>query len=197
MQCLPFEAEKPAYSPGGLSPQISEFTMTFHYEGIFLSYIDKLNALAEQYPRIKNVPLERLTGSGIEDVRYYAGAVYNHHLYFSRLTPEKKDIPENLAKRIAGSFGSFDGFARRFTEISVSFRGSGYTWLCEDMSGRLRIGVTNNQNTPEPDKMTPLLCCDLWEHAYYLDRQNRRGEYIKAWLGSADWEKAEEALRIA
>ena len=195
MQCFPFEAERPDYYPAGLSPRISEFTLAFHYDGIYLSCIEKLNSLAEQNPRIKNIPLERLTGSSSEDIRYYAGAVYNHSIFFSRLTAESRDIPQNISSRIDSSFGSFETFARRFTEASVNFRGAGYAWLCEDMSGRLRIGVTSGQNTPEPDKMTPLLCCDLWEHSYYLDYQYKRGDYINAWLKLADWEKAESSLR--
>ena len=182
------------YGFAELSPEISEFTMFFHYSGIYSGCAEKLDGLTAKEPRLAGVPLERLVRSGNEDVRYYAGAVYNHRLYFSGMSPARKKVPEYLGKKLSAAFGSFEGFTERFTEASMGLRGAGYSWLCEDVTGRLRIGVTTGQNSPDRERLTPLLCCDLWEHAYYLDHQDRREEYIAAWLKLADWERAESML---
>lgn len=194
MRCYPFEPEKLKYPEDGLAPDISGYTMLFHHDGIYVNYVEKLNDIIGKEPRLKNIPLEKLIGSSNEDVRYYAGAVMNHEMYFSGLSPGKKEVPEELSKRIDSSFGSYERFSERFTEVCLKFRGSGYAWLCADMSGKLRIGVTTGQNSPDRTKLTPLLCCDLWEHAYYLDRQYRREEYIEAWLIHADWDRAADIL---
>ena len=89
-----FIAEKSGYPMDALSPEISGYTMLFHFEGIYAGYIEKLNALIENDSRLKNVPLEKLLGSSSEKIRYYAGAVYVHRMYFSGLSPEKKEVPE-------------------------------------------------------------------------------------------------------
>ena len=194
MQVYPFEAVKPGDPMESYSPAISAYTMAFHHEGIYGDHVKRLNELVSRNAGLKNVPLTRLTSSFNDDVRYHAGGVYNHWVYFSRLSSSEKKVPEVLQKRIDACFGSFDRLMERLLGTADDLRGAGYVWLCEDRSHRLRIGVTTQQNTPDLSAMNPLICCDVWEHAYYLDRQNRRREYLTAWSRLIDWEKAASQL---
>lgn len=191
MNTYPFSRVVLDYSD--LSPELSTFTLSFHYEGHYKKYTDELNALIEKNPQLKCVPLEKLIFSRNDDIRFNAGGFYNHGIYFSRMAKGGKKPSEHMEKRISKAFGGIDGFYKQFKKAAMSIKGSGYAWLCCE-NGTLKIGTTVNQNTPSVDRLIPLICCDMWEHAYYLDYQNRKSEYIDAWFKLIDWEKAEDAL---
>lgn len=192
MNVYPFEQIPLEYTD--LCPELSTFTVSFHYEGHYRKYTETLNSLIQANPQYKNVPIERLVNCRDETLRFNAGGYYNHGIYFSGMTKGGRAPSENMRKMIEKNFGSMDEFFSRFRNGAMNIRGSGYVWLC--LTGNcLKIGTTANQNTPAADRMRPLLCCDVWEHAYYLDYQNRKQEYIDAWFRVIDWKKAEERLK--
>ena len=187
----PFLNEPLPYQPEALEPQISGATMRFHYEKLG-SYVEKLNALLAKYPPLQRSSLWELLHVNPRAIApndrialmRYAGGVFNHRLYFESMSPGSTGLPRgNFAKRITLAFGSFEKFRDRFTKAALDVFGSGYAWLCEDKSGRLFIMTSANQNLPEGK---PLLCIDVWEHAYYLDYQNERADYIAAWWRFVD-----------
>lgn len=188
----PFVNEPLPYPYEALEPHISAETLHFHHDKHLQSYIDKLNTLLSKYP-----PLQRLTlwellhiqprtmpQSDVIALMRNAGGVFNHRLYFDSMSPDSTGLPRgSFAARIALSFGCFEKFREKFSKAAAEVFGSGYAWLCEDGAGRLFIAISANQNLPEGK---PLLCIDVWEHAYYLDYQNRRDDYIEAWWKVAD-----------
>lgn len=185
MNTYPFQQVPMEYRD--LCPELSAFTLSFHYEGHYRKYTETLNSLVEKN-NLQNIPIERLVFSRDEEVRFNAGGYYNHSLYFSMLSKKKKTPSEKTANLIERSFGGMDAFVEKFKKAALGVKGSGYVWLCFD-GNNLRIGTTANQNTPSLDRMRPLCCIDMWEHAYYLDYQNRKNEYIDAWLRLIDWDK--------
>ena len=188
----PFVNEPLPYPYESLEPHISGETLRFHHEKLG-SYVEKLNATLEKYPPLQKLTLWELLHITTrtlppEDrlaLSRNAGGVFNHRLYFDSMSPTTTGLPRGeLAKRIVLSFGSFEKFREKLTKSASGVFGSGYAWLCEDRSGRLFVMSSANQNLPEG---TPLCCVDVWEHAYYLDYQNRRDDYITAWWKVVDF----------
>lgn len=188
----PFVNEPLPYEYDALEPNISAETLHFHHDKHLQAYVDKLNAVLAKYPALQRlsltellrIPPRALPPADRVAILRNAGGVFNHRLYFDSMAPGASGMPRgDLARRIAMSFGSFDKFRQRFSEAAASVFGSGYAWLCSDRSGRLFIAVSANQDVPDG---LPLICIDVWEHAYYLDYQNRRDEYIAAWWNVAD-----------
>lgn len=183
----PFTAEELPYGFNDLAPNISEYTLYFHHEKHYLGYIDKLNKLLEDRPFMQNIPLETLTKMEDEAIRTNAGGVYNHELYFASLTPNYRQPAGKLAEQIAAGFGSLDALNEQLANAGMDVVGSGWVWLAENQNGGLEILTTKNQDTPDFDKYNPLLAIDVWEHAYYLDQQNRRDKYLNAALQKINW----------
>lgn len=179
--------EQCAFDYKDLCPELSAFTLSFHYEGHYRKYTENLNELVRKN-NLQNIPLQRLLYSRNEEIRFNAGGYYNHSLYFEMLTREEKYPDEKTEKLIIKSFGSLDNMLEKIKKAALNIKGSGYVWLCYD-GNNLRIGTTANQNTPSLDRMKPLFCIDMWEHAYYLDYQNRKSEYFDSWKKLIDWEK--------
>ena len=190
----PYSAEPLPYDLEALSPDISEYTLYFHHDKHYRGYVDKLNEMIGESPLMQNIPLEGLTKIDDKDIRTAAGGIYNHELYFSSLTPDHREPPVKLKKKIEESFGSVDGLLKKLAEAAMSITGSGWVWLVENKNGKLEIVTTANQETIDFDKYTPLLAIDVWEHAYYLDRQNRRADYIEAVMNIINWAGAENRL---
>lgn len=182
------------YDFAALEPQISRYTMYFHHDKHYKNYLDKLNSILIQHPLWQNVPLEVLTKMGDEDLQKNAGGTYNHELYFNSLTPDYKDPSANMKNLIKHSFGSEKELYSAIIDAGVGHNGSGWIWVVFNPEKNIEIMVTPNQETIDFDKYTPLLIIDLWEHAYYLDRQNERREYLSAIMKLLDWEKAERRL---
>ena len=189
----PFTLPPLPYGYDALLPEIGERTLHFHHDKHFQTYVDNLNKLLEKHPDIQSWPLERLVQEWPrlpedirQGVRNNAGGVYNHDLYFKTLAPGPVTAPQGpLDDAIVRDFGNLEGLKTAMKNAALSQFGSGWAWLVSDSEGRLSVVKTPNQDTPLP--LTPLLLCDVWEHAYYLDYQNRRGDYFESWWRKADW----------
>ncbi|HCL01960.1 MAG TPA: superoxide dismutase [Lachnoclostridium phytofermentans] len=207
-QTYPFPLLPLPYARDALSPNISEYTLYFHHEKHLKTYVDNLNKALKNYPEFQAWNLEELIvhnnllPSEIQTpVKHNAGGVYNHNLYFySMKTPSKTSImpvqntnqvntPGNdFLNLINRSFGNFIEFKTKLKEAALQVFGSGYAWLVSNSRGELSIVTTANQDTPLTLGLIPLLPIDVWEHAYYLDYQNRRNDYIDKWFDLINWD---------
>lgn len=192
----PFSAVELPYALDALAPDISEYTMYFHHDKHYKNYVDKLNELLKDKPLMQNIPLEGLTKINNEDISTNAGGVYNHELYFSSLSPRGGSPAQDLRDKITSSFGSLKELEAELIEAGKSIVGSGWVWLALDNNGKLVILTTPNQETIDFDKYTPLLAIDVWEHAYYLDRQNLREVYLQAVIKLLNWIAANTAVTL-
>lgn len=183
----PFNAVELPYSLDSLAPSISEYTMYFHHDKHYKNYVSKLNELLKDKPLMQNIPLEGLTKINDESISTNAGGVYNHELYFSSISPRGGSPAQHLRDKITSSFGSLKELEAELIEAGKSIIGSGWVWLALDSKGKLVILTTPNQETIDFDKYTPLLVIDVWEHAYYLDRQNLREVYLQAVMKLLNW----------
>ena len=194
---MSFELPKLSYSYDSLEPHIDARTMEIHHSKHHAGYTAKLNAA------ISGTPLE---GQSIEDliknldmsnsaVRNNGGGFYNHCLFWSVMSPSPKVLSANLADAIDNSFGSFDEFKTAFSAAAATQFGSGWAWLCVLDGGQLEVCSTPNQDNPLMPGIAcngvPILGVDVWEHAYYLNYQNRRPEYIDAFFNVIDWGEVE------
>jgi Fe-Mn family superoxide dismutase len=182
------------YAYDALEPHISEATMRVHHDKHHQAYVDKANAALEgtEWEDVK--PMELLTRldelpESIRDtVRNNAGGYYNHNIFFRSMSPEGGGEPDGKLKNaIRDTFRTFAIFKETMEAAAMSTFGSGWAWLVHDGS-RVLIVTTTNQDNPISDGLTPLLGIDVWEHAYYLDYENRRAEYVQAWFEVIDWE---------
>lgn len=192
----PFNAVELPYALDSFSPEISEYTMYFHHDKHYKNYVDKLNELLKDKPLMQNIPLEGLTKINNEDISANAGGIYNHELYFSSLSPRGGAPSQHLLNKITSSFGSLKELEAELIEAGKSIIGSGWVWLALDNNGKLVILTTPNQETIDFDKYTPLLAIDVWEHAYYLDKQNLREVYLQAVIKLLNWIAANTAVTL-
>ena len=185
------------YAPNALEPIISEQTINFHYGKHLQNYVNTLNNL------IKGTELE---GKSVEEIVKVApegpvfnnaGQVLNHTLYFTQFkSPVSENVPQGkIAEAINASFGDFETFKKEFTQAAVSLFGSGWAWLSQDQSGKLVITKEPNGGNPLRSGLNPLMGIDVWEHAYYLDYQNRRPDHIAAVWDIIDWEVVGKRMR--
>lgn len=186
----PFKAEDLNYALDALDPYISEYTMYFHHDKHYMNYLSKLNELLKDKPLMQNIPLEGLTKIDNDDISTNAGGVYNHELYFSSVSPRTGEPAKHLLDKIIREFGSVKELEKKLIEAGMGIVGSGWVWLALDPEGKLVILTTPNQQTIDFDKYTPLLIIDVWEHSYYLDRQNLRKEYLEALMNVLNWAAA-------
>jgi len=196
-QCYPFQQMPLPYAFNALEPNIDTKTMTLHYTRHFKEYVDNLNAMLADCPRLQCCSLEELLccmerlPHGLRTaVRHYAGGTYNHAMYFEGLIPGGRPPCGALAQEIDCAFGGFGQFAKQFKAEAAGVFGSGYAWLTANRMGRLCIVTTANQDTLLPQGLIPLLNIDVWEHAYYLKHYNVRADYIDAWFRVADFGRA-------
>ena len=176
------------YAMDALAPHISAETLEFHYGKHHQTYVTKLNGLIPG-TEFENMSLEDIVGKSSGGVFNNAAQVWNHTFYWNCLSPNGGGAPnEKLASALQGSFGSVDAFKEQFTNSAVNNFGSGWTWLVQNSDGKLALENTSNAATPLTGASTPLLTCDVWEHAYYLLYQNRRADYVKAFFDVVDWD---------
>ena len=183
------------YSYDALAPAISEETLHYHHDKHLQTYVDNLNKALEGCPACQQRTLEELLShqdqvpeSSRTAIRNNGGGVYNHQLYFQCLSPEGGGQPGGaLAQAIDRAFGSFDQWCKLMREAALGQFGSGYAWLVKEPSGSVSLCKTANQDCPLSKGVYPLLCVDVWEHAYYLDYRNRRSEYVEEWFGLVHW----------
>ena len=185
------------YGFDALEPAIDAATMELHFGKHHAGYVRKLNAALESDVARRGLPLEAMLSTlGPEDaaLRNNGGGHFNHELYWRVMQPGGSNTPQGpLAQAIDERFGSFDGFKTEFAAAGSKRFGSGWAWLMMDPQGQLQVTSTPNQDNPLMARLvdqpgSPLLGMDVWEHAYYLNYQNRRGDYIAAFMELVNWD---------
>lgn len=197
-ETYPFVVRPLPYEYDALVPVLDEETLTFHHDKHYKTYVDNLNSALADYPELQKKSLtELLTGintlpAAIKTaVRNNGGGVYNHELYFDSMkSPMGQEPSGPLAEAIDRDFGSYRQWKEQMKQAAVSKFGSGWAWLVADKDGKLSIVQTANQDVPDLDEYTPILLVDIWEHAYYLQYQNRRADYVEGWFSLINWRKA-------
>lgn len=186
------------YACNAMEPYIDEKTMMLHHDRHLQTYIDNLNNTLSEYPQFQNWTLEQLIVNvpSLPDpiqtaIKNNAGGVFNHQFYFSNLSNPALPSPVGMLREaIENEFGSYESFQNQFKQSALSVFGSGYAWLVVDAAGQLRVITTQNQDTPLPLGMCPVLNTDVWEHAYYLKHYNKRADYIDDWFHIVNWNNA-------
>ena len=200
---MAFELPKLQYSYDALEPYIDAKTMEIHHSKHHQTYITNLNKALESYPELFEKSLEDLLANLDQipesirvAVRNGGGGHYNHTLFWQIIGPKSDSKPsENMNSLITDSFESFDNFKSEFNEKATKQFGSGWGWLCQDKSGKLVTLSTPNQDTPISSGLNPVLGIDVWEHAYNLNYQNKRPDYINAFWEIINWEAVESNLK--
>ncbi len=188
------------YAENALEPVISANTIGFHYGKHHKGYVDTLGKLIEGTDFVNQTLEEVVRTTQVNPNRtaiYNAAAQsWNHTFYWNSMRPDGGGAPSGaLAQRLTADFKDIDGFRKEFTAAALGQFGSGWAWLIEDKDKKLRVVRTPNADTPMAQGLKCLLTIDVWEHAYYLDYQNRRADYVAAWLDKlANWEFAEKNL---
>lgn len=190
---MKFELPQLPYAPEALEPVISAKTISFHYGKHHAAYVNNLNNLLPGSP-FENSTLEQIVLKAEGGIFNNGAQVWNHTFYWEGLGGKGGRPSGNLLKLIDEAFGSFDQFKLSFADAAVKQFGSGWAWLVVDKSGKLAITSTSNAGNPMRDGLKPLFTCDVWEHAYYLDFQNRRPDYVNAFWDIVNWEKVAERL---
>ena len=183
------------YARDALAPHISRETLDFHYGKHHAAYVANLNKLVPgtEYEGLDLEAIIRKAPAG--GVFNNAAQVWNHTFYWNGLSPKGGGDPSGrLADLIVKHFGGIDAFRQKFTESAVGNFGSGWTWLVQRPDASLGIVNTSNAATPISGDDRPLLTCDVWEHAYYIDYRNVRPDYLKAWWSLVDWQVATDQL---
>jgi Fe-Mn family superoxide dismutase len=180
------------WAEDALAPMISQKTISFHYGKHHAGYVTNLNKLIEGTPYAGMTLEEIIRKAPAGPLFNNAAQVWNHTFYWNCMAPGAGGEPTGaLREAIDKNFGSFAKFKDQFTKTATTLFGSGWTWLVRNPNGSLAVVATSNAGTPLTGGQTPLLVCDVWEHAYYLDRQNRRPEYIEAFWKLVDWKAVE------
>ena len=182
-----FTKPKLPYSPDALAPVISEETISFHWGKHEQAYIDTLNTLIEG-TEFQDMSLEDIIVKSEGKIFNNASQAWNHIFYFLQFMPGGQKEPSGaLLQQIESQFGSFDAFKEKFVEAGVGIFGSGWVWLSADDKGNLVITPARNAENPMTQGLRPILVFDVWEHAYYLDYQNRRKDYLAKLWDIVDW----------
>jgi len=169
-------------------PHISENTLNYHYGKHHQGYVNKLNAAVENDASLAGKSLEDLIKTEKGGVFNNAAQVWNHTFYWNSMSPNGGGEPTGaLADAINKSFGDFESFKKAFSSAAAGQFGSGWAWLSKDAGGTLHVESTSNAGNPMTSGRRPLLTCDVWEHAYYLDFQNARGSYVEAFWTMVNW----------
>lgn len=186
---MTFKLPELPYAMNALEPSISKETLEYHYGKHHRAYVNKLNEL------VPHTEFEKMT---LEDIICRAPAgpifnnaaqVWNHTFYWEGMAPKSGGKPPGkLGAEIDKTFGSFEKFQQQFTDAGLTQFGSGWAWLVRNSEGKLEITKTSNAGNPLTEKKTPLLTCDVWEHAYYIDTRNDRGKYIHNFWQLVNWD---------
>jgi Fe-Mn family superoxide dismutase len=179
------------YAHDALAPHISQETLEYHHDKHHATYVDKLNGL---------IPDTEFADQALEDIVKTAPAggiynnaaqVWNHTFYFAGMKPDGGGAPSGpLAEAIVAKWGSVEAFKEEFDQAAAGNFGSGWTWLVRNQAGDLDIVNTSNAGCVITDGLTPILCVDVWEHAYYIDTRNARPKYLENWWNVVDWDRA-------
>ncbi len=194
------ELPKLPFSYDALEPFIDTKTMEIHYTKHHNAYVTNLNNSLKDYPDLQAKSIEELLKKLTEvpeeikvSVRNNGGGHFNHTLFWSMMTPKGTLLKEgSLLEAIKLEFGSFESFKEGFSKAALGRFGSGWAWLIVDGSGNISITSTPNQDSPISDGKKIILGLDIWEHAYYLNYQNRRADYISAWWNVVNWDYCQD-----
>ncbi|MBA2292295.1 MAG: superoxide dismutase [Gemmatimonadales bacterium] len=197
---MPYTLPPLPYDYAALEPSIDEETMRIHHDKHHAAYVNNLNTALEGHDDLLAMPVEKLIANLDKvpeakrtAVRNNGGGHANHSLFWTLMTPGGASRPDStLAISMENKFGSFDSFKEQFAKACATRFGSGWGWLSMDADGALRIESTANQDSPLMEGRTPLLGCDVWEHAYYLKYQNKRPDYVTAWWKVVNWTRVGE-----
>ncbi|MGI8588379.1 MAG: superoxide dismutase [Chloroflexia bacterium] len=194
---MPFELPPLPYSFDALEPNIDARTMEIHHDKHHATYVTNLNKALEGLPELSSMSVEQLIQNldkVPEDkrtaVRNNGGGHANHSMFWLIMKPNGGGAPTGaIAQAINSAFGSFDAFKEKFNAAGATRFGSGWAWLTAGKNGELSVTSTPNQDSPLMDGATPILGCDVWEHAYYLKYQNKRPDYMTAWWNTVNWDE--------
>jgi Fe-Mn family superoxide dismutase len=185
---MPFELPKLAYAPDALGPYISKQTIDYHYGKHHQTYVNNLNNLVKG-TKFENATLDQIVKEADGGIFNNGAQVWNHTFYFTSFSPSGTREPiGSLASAIQQTFGSFTAFKEQFAKSAATLFGSGWVWLVKKPDGTLEITQESNAGNPLKKGLVPILTCDVWEHAYYLDYQNKRPDYVQAFWNILDWE---------
>ena len=199
---MSFFLPKLPYSVDALEPHIDARTMEIHYSKHHQGYVNKLNAALEGHPDLQNLTalelllsLDSIPDSIRTAVRNNGGGHVNHSLFWTNMTPNGGGTPGGiLGEAIDESFGSFVEFHKQFSAAAATRFGSGWAWLCAASDGLIVTSTANQDNPIFTERAVPILGLDVWEHAYYLNYQNRRPDYIEAFWNVVDWDEVAARL---
>jgi Fe-Mn family superoxide dismutase len=194
---MAFKLMELPYAYDALEPHIDARTMEIHHTKHHQGYTNNLNAALDKYPELQEKTarellesLDKLPEDIRTAVRNNGGGFKNHNIFWKTMSPNGGGKPAGkLAQAIDTSFGNFEAFKDLFSKTAASQFGSGWGWLCLKSGGDLTVVSTANQDNPFSQGLRPLLGVDVWEHAYYLNYQNRRADYIAAWWNVVNWEE--------
>jgi Fe-Mn family superoxide dismutase len=180
------ELPKLPFAQDALEPLISAETLEYHYGKHHAKYVSTLNELISG-TELELRSLEEIVQKASGKVFNNAAQAWNHTFYWNCLTPDSSEPEPPLAAVIDQQFGSVDQFKQQFTDAATSLFGSGWVWLVKDATGKLTIEQGGNAETPFSKGATPILTCDVWEHAYYIDYRNARPKYVEAFWNLVNW----------
>ncbi|HEY2346444.1 MAG TPA: Fe-Mn family superoxide dismutase [Xanthomonadaceae bacterium] len=182
------------YARNALEPHISHETLDFHYGKHHQAYVDNLNKMIPG-TEFADADLETIVKKSQGGMFNNAAQIWNHTFYWNSLSPNGGGEPKGkLADAIVKAFGSFAAFKEEFTKVAIGTFGSGWAWLVQRGDGSLAIVSTSNAATPITGTDKPLLTCDVWEHAYYIDYRNARAKYVEAFWNLVNWDFAMKKL---
>jgi superoxide dismutase, Fe-Mn family len=202
---MAFELPVLSYEKSALEPHIDAMTMEIHHGKHHNAYVTNLNVAVGNDPNAEGKSLEDL----VKNISKYAPAIrnnggghWNHSMFWQVLSPKGGGAPNHeVSYAIIGAFGDYENFKKEFTTAATTRFGSGWAWLCVDANKNLFVSSTPNQDNPLMDvaekKGTPILCLDVWEHAYYLHYQNRRPDYITAFFNLVNWDEVNTRFKAA
>lgn len=182
------------YGLDALQPYISRETLEYHHGKHHNAYVTKLNELIKG-TKHENTSLEDIIKSSEGGIFNNAAQVWNHTFYWHCMAPKAGGAPKGrIGDAIAKNFGSFEEFKGKFSEAAVTQFGSGWAWLVQTKDGKLAIEKTGNAENPMTRGLKPLMTCDVWEHAYYIDYRNLRPKYVEAFWNLVNWDFVEQQL---
>ena len=188
---MAFELPALPYADDALEPHISAETISFHYGKHHQTYVTNLNKLVPGTD-FEDLSVEQIIMKAEGGIFNNAAQIWNHTFYWNGLTPNGKDVASGtLASAITEKFGSFDEFKAKFSTSAATNFGAGWTWLVKNNDGSIEIVNTSNAGCPLTDGQTPLLTCDVWEHAYYIDYRNARPKYVETFWKLVNWDFVE------
>lgn len=182
------------YAQDALAPVMSADTLNYHYGKHLQTYLDNVNRMIEGTP-FADMKLKDMITKAQGALYNNAAQAFNHIIFFKQLTPTPTTISPLLTQALVARFGSVDAFKSEFSNAAVTLFGSGWVWLALDANNVLQIVPEPNAGNPITRNMRPLMCIDVWEHAYYLDYQNRRGDYIKNFWNLVNWDYIEKRMQ--